>query len=600
MSKQKLPKTLLDDAIHKCKKAFIVTFFFAFGVNILMLSTSLYSLQVYDRVISSASMETLVMLSLVTMGVYVALSMLQVARSFTLIRIGEWLDRSLAPQFFANSVASSAVRPSLGGSQTLRDLNQVRGFLTSAGINALFDAPWAFIFVIVLFAIHASVGYLALFGAVVLLGFAVLNAYATDETLNQANQQSMKSLNQAEIATRNAESIEAMGMMSAVVKNWHSMNGKAIELQSLASNRNGIISSVSKFVRLILQMAVTGLGAYYTINSEMTMGGIIASSMLIGRALAPVESAIEVWKSITSAHKAYQRLQVALITLPARHVSMALPTPTGKLSVENVFYAPPAVTPQATVKYTLRGVNFALEAGESLAIIGPSAAGKSSLARLLAGVWKPLSGVVRLDNADVYTWNRDDFGQYVGYLPQGVELFNGTVKDNIARLQDDANPEDIVRAAQFAGVHDLILRLPNGYETDIGVGGSALSAGQRQRIGLARAFFGNPKLMILDEPNANLDDMGEMALVTALKNAKAQGITTILISHRPAILSSVDKVLVLQEGAIAAFGPRNEVMAKFSRPTAVPQAPAQVQQKQEENTNMDAPKERPSTQKNGA
>lgn len=594
MSKQKFPKTILDDAIHKCKKAFIVTFFFAFAVNILALSTSLYSLQVYDRVISSASMETLLMLSLIIVVVYIALNMLQVARSFTLIRVGEWLDKTLAPQLFANSVATSAIRPSLGGSQTLRDLNQVRSFLTSAGINALFDAPWAIIFVVVLFCIHASVGFLALFGGVILLACAFLNAYATDSTLNEANQHMMKSLNQAEIATRNAESIEAMGMMSAIVKNWHQMSDKATALQSLASNRNGVISTVSKFVRLVLQMAVTGMGAYYTINNEMTMGGIIASSMLIGRALAPVESAIEVWKSITSAHKAYQRLQAALVSLPERHVSMSLPAPQGRVSVENLFYAPPSDKPQASVKYTLRGINFVLEPGESLAIIGPSAAGKSSLARLLAGVWKPMSGVVRLDSADVYTWNRDDFGQYVGYLPQGVELFNGTIKNNIARMQEDASPEAVVRAAQLANVHDLILRLPNGYETDIGVGGSALSAGQRQRIGLARAFFGDPKFMILDEPNASLDETGEVALVEAIKNAKTNKITTILISHRPSILSSVDKILVLQEGAVAAFGPRNEVMAKFTRPTAVPQTPVAA------GNTLAAPTERSSTQKNGA
>ncbi len=601
MSKQKLPKTILDEAIEKCKKAFIVTFFFAFGVNILALSTSIYSLQVYDRVISSASMETLLMLSLVIMGIYVALNMLQIARSFTLIRVGEWLDKTLAPQFLANSIANSAIRPSVGGSQTLRDLNQVRSFLTSTGINALFDAPWAIIFVIVLFMIHFSVGCLALVGGVLLLGCAVLNAYATDSTLNEANQHMMKSLNQTEIATRNAESIEAMGMMSAIVKNWQRMNRQAVDLQSLASNRNGIISSVSKFIRLVLQMAVTGMGAYYAINNEMTVGGIIASSMLIGRALAPVESAIEVWKSINAAHKAYQRLQGSLISLPVRHVSMSLPKPEGRLSVENVFFAPTSAnaTPgqQTTVKYSLRGINFALEPGEALAIIGPSAAGKSSLARLLAGVWKPASGVVRLDSADVYTWNRDDFGQHVGYLPQGVELFNGTVKDNIARMQEDADPEAVVKAAQMAGVHELILHLPNGYETDIGVGGSALSAGQRQRIGLARAFFGDPKLLILDEPNASLDEAGEAALVQAIRRAKEHCITTLLISHRPSILSSVDKILVLQEGAVTAFGPRNEIMARFAaRPTAVPQA----SQAAGKNA-LEAPAaSRPSTQKTGA
>ena len=576
--KIKTTDNVLNIALRKCGKAFWATFFFAFAVNVLMLSVPLYSLQVYDRVISSGSVDTLIWLTIVVVGIFIALNLLQVVRSFTLIRIGEWLDKSLSPVFFENSVAAAAIRPMTGGSQNLRDLNQLRTFLTSAGINTLFDAPWAVVYIIVIFIIHPGLGVLSIVGGVVLFGMAVLNAYATNDALKEASEYSMKSMNLAEIATRNAESVEAMGMMTAVVKNWHKMSDKALNLQSLASDRNGIISGFTKFFRLVLQIAVTAMGGYFVIHNEITGGALIASSTLIGKALSPFEASIEVWKSITSTKQSYNRLVEALARVPARHDSMSLPVPNGRLSVENIFYAPPSMVPQAAQKYTLKGVTFNLEPGEILAIVGPSAAGKSSLAKLITGVWKPMSGVVRLDGADVYTWNREDFGQHVGYMPQGVELFSGTVKDNIARMNQEASPEDIVTAAKMAGVHDMILRLPNGYETDIGISGTALSAGQRQRVGLARAYFGDPKIVILDEPNANLDETGDAALVQALINAKNRKITTIIISHRPAILSNVDKILVINDGAVTAFGPRNEVLAKFAQkaPQPGPNQPGQI------------------------
>jgi PrtD family type I secretion system ABC transporter len=589
MSKAKITDNVLDKALHRCRGAFIATFFFAFAVNVLMLAVPLYSLQVYDRVISSGSMDTLVMLTVVILGIFVALNLIQVVRSFTLIRIGEWLDKSLSPIFFANSIATAAVRPGVGGSQNLRDLSAVRSFLTSAGINTLFDAPWSIVYIAVIFMLHPALGYLSVWGGIILFIFAVANAYATNNILKESNEYALKSMSLAEIATRNAESVEAMGMMSAVVRNWHKMSDKALDMQSIASNRNGIISGLTKFFRLTLQIAVTGLGAYYVLHNELTAGGLIASATLIARALSPFEASLDVWKNITSTKQSYHRLKNALLAVPVRHDSMALPVPHGRLSVENVFFAPPSATPQATQKYTLKGVSFTLEPGEILAIVGPSAAGKSTLAKLITGVWKPLSGIVRLDSADVYTWHRDDFGQHTGYMPQGVELFNGTVKDNIARMNEDAAPEDIVEAAKMAGVHDMVLRLPNGYETDIGIGGTALSAGQRQRVGLARAFFGNPKFVVLDEPNANLDETGDAALVQALVNAKNKKITTIIISHRPTILANVDKIMVLNDGAVSAFGPRNEIMEKFTAranpSVATPQsgqipAPARAQTQQ--------------------
>lgn len=554
--------------LDQCRPVFWIVFAFAFAVNLLMLVTPLYSLQVLDRVLSSQNKNTLLMLSLLMIALYIALHMIQVARSFTLIKLGEWLDKQLSPDLFANSVRSAAMKASVGGAQNLRDLQTVKTFLTSVGINTLFDAPWSIIYIIVLFLIHPWMGWLSVVGAMLLLTCAFLNAYATNTKLNEANQQSMHSMNQSDIATRNAEVIEAMGMMDAVIKNWQRYQQKSLEFISTASYRNGIISNMARFIRMILQMLVTGLGAYLVIVEpmHMSMGAMIGSSIIMGRALTPFDNAIEIWKQISGAMKSYERLKAAYVKLSDRQESMKLPTPTGKLSVENVFFAPTIPGATGPIPYTLKGVNFALEAGDVLAIIGPSAAGKSSLAKLMVGVWKTMQGSVRLDGADVYTWNRTDFGEHVGYLPQDVELFGGTIKSNIGRLRDDVDPQDIVEAAQMTGAHDLILRLKNGYETDIGIGGANLSGGQRQRIGLARAFFGNPKFVVLDEPNANLDELGEQALVGAINHAREKKITTVVISHRPSILSCVDKILILQEGAVAAFGTKDEIMAKFAKP----------------------------------
>lgn len=560
--------------LNQCRPVFWIVFAFSFGVNLLMLITPLYSLQVLDRVLSSQNKDTLLMLSLIMIVLYISLHMIQVARSFTLIKLGEWMDKTLSPDLFMNSIKNAATKAAVGGAQNLRDLQTVKQFLTSTGINTLFDAPWSVIYIIVLFLIHPWMGWLSVIGALLLFVFAVFNAYATNSKLNEANEQSIRSMNQSEIATRNAEVIEAMGMMKAVTKRWEVYQQKSLDMISVASYRNGVISNISRLIRMLLQLLVTGLGAYLVIVTplEMSTGGMIGSSIIMGRALTPFDNAIEIWKQISGALKAYERLKQAYVRLSERQESMKLPTPEGALSVESVLFAPMVPGAQGPVSYTLKGVSFALNPGDVLAIIGPSAAGKSSLAKLMVGVWKPLQGVVRLDGADVFAWNRDDFGQHVGYLPQDVELFSGSIRDNIAKLRDDADPAAIVEAAKMTGAHDLILRFKNGYETDIGVGGMNLSGGQRQRIGLARAFYGNPKLVVLDEPNASLDEAGEMALVNAVSHAKEKKITTVIISHRPSILSCVDKILILQDGMVAAFGTKEEIMAKFAKANNAPVA----------------------------
>jgi PrtD family type I secretion system ABC transporter len=556
----KQPNNILDNALLTCKSAFWFILLFSFIANILLLALPIYSLQVLDRVISSASVDTLLMLSLVVSGAFIALGLVQIARSMAMVRIGEWLDNKLAPDFLYNAVSLSAISNATIGSQSLRDLNTVRQFLTGQAMNSILDAPWALIYIGIIFAIHPITGFIAIGGGIMLLLMAWLNEYATKPPLNTANELAIKGLGQVDIAARNAEVVEAMGMMPAILSSWRKVNDQMIAQQSLASNRASIIATTSKILRMILQIAVMGMGAYLTLKNEITLGGIIAGSILIGKALAPFESAIDTWKQVVSARKSYERMQTTLKNQVVRNKAMSLPAPEGILSVEKVVFAPPS-----SQRPTLKGVSFALEAGEILGVIGPSAAGKSTLAKLITGVWRPSSGVVRLDGADVYSWNREEFGQYAGYLPQDVELFNGTVKDNIARLQENASPEDIVDAAKLAGVHDMILHLPNGYETQVGQGGSILSGGQRQRIGLARAFFGNPKLVILDEPNANLDESGERGLMQTIFNAKGRKITTVVISHRTSILQAVDKILVMNDGLVAAFGPRQDVLAQINK-----------------------------------
>ncbi len=556
----KKEKNILEQALDDCRGVFWLVLLFSAVINLLMIALPIYSLQVLNRVLSSGSYVTLWMLTLIVSAMFVALAIFNSVRSFTLTKLSEWLDNKLSPTLLSMSITSATTRSTVSGSQNLRDLSTIKNFVTGAGLISLFDTPWAIIYLLVVFVIHVDMGLLTLTGATVLFVLAIFNEYATRKPLEEANEISVRSLAHAEIATRNAEAVEAMGMSEAIIKQWHNINNNVQKLQILASNRAGIIMSVTKFFRLIIQLLVLGLGVHLVLQNEITAGAIIACSILASRALSPFETAITAWKTIIDARKSYDRLMQNINVSLLRERSISLPEPKGILTIENVvFYHPSQPT-----RPILKGLSFGLLPGETCAIIGPSASGKSTLAKLIVGVWKTSAGKIRLDNADVYSWNRDEFGKYVGYVPQDVELFKGSVKENIARMQEDAKDEDIVKAAQLAGAHEMILRLPNGYETDIGIAGNALSGGQRQRVALARAFFGNPKLIVLDEPNANLDDAGEAALTQAILNARANKITTIIISHRQSILSVVDKLLVVKEGLLETFGPAKEVIAAYA------------------------------------
>lgn len=558
------PKTFLQEALEKTRTAFIYSAIFSFFINLLMIALPLYSMQVFDRVISSASVETLLMLSLATAFTFFIMGLLTGVRSFVLSRVGEWLDITVAPRLLEASVTRAAAQNlTSGGGQNLRDLANVKNFITGAGINTLFDAPWAAIFLVIIYIIHPVIGLASLFGGIALFVLATMTEISTRKPLNDASKHAIKASNTAESATRNAEVIEAMGMMRHVIAHWQTNNHESVAESSVAANRSNLIMAASKIIRMFLQIMVIGLGAYYALLHEITSGGMLACSILTGRALAPFEAAIGIWKSFISARDSYRRLNLNITNSEDVRGRMPLPAPLGELKLEGVIFRPARVD-----KPIIKGVTFTLLPGESLGLIGPSAAGKSTLIKLIVGIWPATVGSIRLDSAEVFKWNREDFGRYVGYMPQDVELFSGSVADNIARLQPNPQPEAVIEAAKWAGVHEMILRLPKGYETEIGDSGMLLSPGQRQRIGLARALFGGPRMLVLDEPNSNLDSEGEAGLQVAIRMAKERNITTLIVAHRPSIISGVDKIAMMRDGALEAFGPRDQVLAKYTK--AVP------------------------------
>jgi ATP-binding cassette subfamily B protein len=552
-------QNILTGALQTAKPVFIYVGVFSFFINFLLLLMPLYSLQVLDRVLSTGSLETLFWLTVIMISAFVSAGFLQALRSFVMIRIGEWIDGSLSTSLLSISLAHAASNGTRG-TQNLRDLNTIKGFLTGNGLITFFDAPWSIIALLILFIIDAELGIITLFGCILLLGLAWLNEISMRKLLNNANEASVKNFAQVDIAMRNAEAIEAMGMTHVFAQYWQKINHKVTALQSLASYRSAIVQAMSKISRLTLQIAITGWGAYLALHNEITSGSIIAASILSGKALAPFDSAISSWKSLIEVRKSYERLSEALASMTERITGISLPAPQGFLTIDKISY-----NASGRAKPVLKNVSFSLTPGDALGIIGPSAAGKSTLAKLCVGTSKPSDGVVRLDGSDVYQWNRKEFGQYVGYLPQNIELFSGTVRDNIARMNPDAPDEMILKAAQMAYAHEFIMMLPNGYNTDIGIGGVALSAGQRQRVALARAFFGTPKLVVMDEPDANLDAEGEEALALTLKNARVNNITTLVITHRRKLLNNVNKLLVLKDGEVMLFGYTQEVINNLTK-----------------------------------
>ncbi|MGA0608260.1 type I secretion system permease/ATPase [Phenylobacterium sp. VNQ135] len=555
------PDTALTRALGDAKKVATVAFLFSLVSNILYLALPLYTYQVYGRVMLSQSQATLWVLTLVTLFVFGISGVIDDIRARILINYGVALDQRVSGRVFA-SLFDAAVRGEPGArAQALRDLDQFRQTFTGVGAAAIFDVPWIPVFLIVLFIIDPLVGIVTLMGAITLLALAILQTRAMAPALKDANDAALKSYGFTDAALRNGEVVRAMGMLPTLGSAWARHRAVTIERGAAAAEYSNGYTDLIKFVRMGMQVLIIALGAYLILKGKIHSGMLFANMILASRALQPIEKIVSSWEPLNNMVRSHERLQNLLTKAEPAPSGTQLPRPTGKLSVEGLNFAPPGAS-----KLVLSGVQFSVEPGEVLGVIGPSGAGKSTLARLLLGIWKPLQGVVRLDGADVFTWDRADFGRYVGYLPQDTELFAGTVRDNIARFRSDVSDEDVVEAARLAGVHDLVLRMPKGYDTDVGESGLVLSGGQRQRVGLARAVLGKPAFVVLDEPNASLDAEGEDALMRAIEQLKADGATVVIISHKPSVFRPADRMLVLRDGRVELFGPRDQVMSRLVKP----------------------------------
>lgn len=534
------------------------TLIFGFFINLLLFVSPLYMLQIYDRAIPSrngATLAGLTLLALYLTAVYAALDML---RGRILAQAAKAFDDAVAEQVFTALHRAQLQRPGGDRGQPLRDVATLRDLFAGPGLIALSDVPWMPLFVGACFLLHPWFGVLAIFAGLLFVSLSLINELVTRASLKGRLAASSRANAYAEQVMRNGEVLQAMAMLAPVRQNWLAHHGEALAQSIRASHQTGRIGALTKFVRLALQTAILGLGAWLAIQKDISPGVIIAASIIIGRAMSPLEAVIAHWSSFVAARAAYDRLTQLLRDEAAQPDRLALPAPAGHLMLDELSVAPPGGR-----HLVLSKVSFRLDAGEMLAVIGPSGAGKSCLARALCGIWQPLGGSIRLDGADLRHWDGEALGQHLGYLPQDVELFAGTVAQNIARFREAA-PEDIVAIATLAGCHDMIQQLPDGYNTEIGEGGMTLSGGQRQRIGLARAFFGMPPLVVLDEPNASLDSDGEAVLVEALRRFRQAGRTIVLITHRPSILACADKVLVLMEGQTRLFGPREDVLARIA------------------------------------
>ena len=549
----------LHTALKACRESFLSVGFFSFFINALMLVPTFYMLQVYGRVITSGSLTTLSMLTLIMTGLVITLGCLEWTRSRIMVRVSNRLDMLLSRQVYKASFKRALESGGMDASaQPLNDLTGLRQFLSGNGLFAFFDAPWLPIYIAVMFMFHPWFGWVATGSALLLLVLAFINERLTGPTLAQANKEHIGASLYTTKNLRNAEVIESMGMLETLMERWWNRQKNVLMLQSRASDKGAMISTLSRSFRILVQSLILGLGAYLAVDHQVGAGLVFAGSVLLGRALAPIDLIIGSWKGFIAARSQYARLNAILAKQQAQPERMRLPAPKGDVQVENLSVAAPGSNIPI-----IKNISFSVPAGCVVGIIGPSAAGKSTLARALLGIWAPLHGVVRLDGADISAWDKHDLGPHIGYLPQDIELFEGSVSDNIARFAL-VDPEQVILAATTAGVHDMILLLPDGYDTVIGGDGVVLSGGQRQRIGLARALYGSPRLIILDEPNSNLDEVGDRALIAALHNIRLSGATLFVITHRTNIVSQLDRLMVMSNGGISLFGPRELVLTELN------------------------------------
>lgn len=565
--------------LKSCRPQLFAVMLFSGIANILQLTTSLYMMQVFDRVLTGRSFDTLIYLTIIALVALTVLAVLEAVRARVMERVGAWLEKRAARPSFERAMDAS-LRGSGYQVEALRDLSVVRSFLASPTMLAIFDLPWVPIYLLLTLLLHPLIGLVALISLVTMVMLALANERMTSPRFRAANAASIVAQRRASGIVQHAELIDSMGMAPNLVRVWNAAAGQGESAMRRAQDLSSLFVAVTKFLRFVFQIAILGVGAYLALTHRLSSGAAIAGSIVMSRALAPVEQVFGAWRNLVQARQAWRRLEEFLSRKGLGRSNRALPKPKGRISLEQVRFSFLGQT-----QPSIRNINFELNPGEVLAVIGPSAAGKSTLIRLLTGTLEPSAGAVRLDGADVFQWQRSDFGQYVGYLPQEVSLFEGTIFENIARM-GEALPEDVYEAAKLAGCHEMILRLPKGYDTQIGEGGQHLSGGQKQMIGLARAFFGMPVFIILDEPNSNLDGDAELALMRAIRKLAAQGVTIVLVSHGPRLVQACDTVLLMRDGAIAMLGPREEILAHLQKgqaPTALvetegSQEPMQVNQ----------------------
>ncbi len=549
------PRSELSVALAGCRHAFIGIAAFSAAINLLQLTGPIFMLEVYDRVLPSRSIPTLVAISILALILFGFQGLLDIVRGRVLVRIAGSIDHTMSARIYdlAAKLPLRALAPA--GYQPLHDLDRIRSFMSSVGPVALFDLPWMPLYLGVCYLFHPLIGIAATIGGLILVAITMATEFLSRRPARETSGLADSRMALAEASRRNAEVVQAMGMGRRLAALWQEHNHRYLAAQQRVADIGGGLGALSRILRVALQSTVLGIGAYLVVNQQASAGIIIASSILTSRALAPVEVAIAHWRNFLAARQSWRRLTGMLALVPASQQRMELPRPAASLTLEAVGIAPPG-----TSRLVVQGVALQLKAGQGLGVIGPSASGKSSLARALVGVWPAVQGTIRIDGATIDQWSSEVLGSHIGYLPQDMELFAGSVARNIARFDAEAPADAIIAAAKAAGVHELVLALPDGYETQIGEGGAALSAGQRQRIGLARALYGDPFLVVLDEPNSNLDREGDEALTRAILGARARGGIVVVVAHRPAALAGVDNILVMLNGRPQAFGPKESVL----------------------------------------
>ncbi len=564
----------MQEFLKKWRGYLAYGFFFSMFINVLQLTFSIYMLQIYDRVLASYSVPTLMALTIAALTSLAVLASLEFIRSRLLVRCAVAIDQTLSTDVLSSILAQAALAGSAPNQASLRDVNSLRNFFSGNAIFVLFDIPWSPMFLGAIYLLHPLLGLVATGGAVLIIIFALINERITRKPMEAANNVANFSSRFVESARRNARTVQSMGMVGGVSDRWQKFNDTVTKLQTQASRKAGLLNVLSSWLKASMQVLIYGVGAWLVLDNAATAGAMIAASIMMGKALGPVQMGLASWKSMIEAHGAWKRLDTLFIEKvqqdKSKDVAMDLPAPVGLLVAENVSLA-------VGGKFLLQNIDFSLSPGESMGLIGPSGAGKSTLCRLLLGIWPASSGKVRLDGADVFSWDHEKLGPYIGYLDQDVELFPGTVAENIARL-GEVDSDKVIAAAQMANLHDLILHFPQGYDTRIGEGGVLLSGGQRQRIGLARALYGEPSLIILDEPNSSLDDEGEHALVLSWAKLKARGCTLVAVTHKPSLLANMDKILLLKDGRLQMFGPRDAVFKKLMEVQQAGQQQAAAQQ----------------------